>query len=265
MNEHIEKLGKACLRILPSETETETNSFLGGMPRVSEKIDWPIKNDQPLAFIAQLDLREVNTDKQIDWLPDSGRLLFFYDMDDYPWGFDPADKGGWAVIYDNGNNDLFELKEPENIADESRIPTKKYVKIDQFMSYPSAERLDLEAAGILDYEQYEKYREFVGNKYEPYPYHQMDGYPYPIQRDSMEKECQLVSGGVYCGNPFGYKTDKAQELMKDKNDWVLLFQFDSDDDIDVMWGDDGMLYFWVREGEARQNNFSNSWLISQCR
>lgn len=264
MNEHIKNLGKACLRILPSPGET--NSFLGGLPSVSETIEWPIKNNQPLAFVAQLDLKEINQDKQIDWLPACGRLLFFYDMDDYPWGFDPADKGGWAVIYDNGSNDLFELKAPENIADESRIPNKKYVKSEPFMSYPSAERLDLEAVGISedDDAEYDRYIEFVEHNYEPNPFHQMSGYPFPMQGDLMEKECQLVSGGVNCGSSMGYKTRKAQELMKEKNDWVLLFQFDSDDDIDVMWGDAGMLYFWVKESEARKNIFSNAWLVSQC-
>jgi len=39
---------------------------------------------------------------------------------------------------------------------------------------------------------------------------------------------------------------------------------DTDDEIEVMWGDAGMLYFWVRRDEARKLNFSNAWLILQC-
>ncbi len=35
----------------------------------------------------------------MDWLPRIGLLLFFYDMETEPWGFDPEDRGGWSVIH----------------------------------------------------------------------------------------------------------------------------------------------------------------------
>lgn len=41
-------------------------------------------------------------------------------------------------------------------------------------------------------------------------------------------------------------------------------QVDSDDDLGVMWGDAGMLYFWVEESAARAGDFSNAWVILQC-
>ena len=49
--------------------------------------------------------------------------------------------------------------------------------------------------------------------------------------------------------------------------WQLVFeeQFDdSDNDLDVMWGDVGKIYFWVREQDAREHDFSGVWLILQC-
>ena len=39
---------------------------------------------------------------------------------------------------------------------------------------------------------------------------------------------------------------------------------DSDDDIEVMWGDMGILYFWVRESDARKRDFSAAWVVLQC-
>jgi uncharacterized protein YwqG len=39
---------------------------------------------------------------------------------------------------------------------------------------------------------------------------------------------------------------------------------DSDDDLGVMWGDLGTLYFWVQESAARKGDFSNVWLVLQC-
>ena len=81
MNENILALGKKCLRLVNSDVESA--SFLGGKPLVGSAIDWPRKNKKPLGFIAQLDLGEINKEQVIDWLPQSGRLLFFYDLQ-YP-------------------------------------------------------------------------------------------------------------------------------------------------------------------------------------
>lgn len=91
MNDKILSLGQECLRIIPAETQA--TSFLGGKPLVRSPVDWPRKNNKPLGFIAQLDLEEVNPSRCIEWLPDTGRLLFFYDLEEWPWGFDPNDKG----------------------------------------------------------------------------------------------------------------------------------------------------------------------------
>jgi uncharacterized protein YwqG len=44
---------------------------------------------------------------------------------------------------------------------------------------------------------------------------------------------------------------------------VLLLQVDSDD-VGMMWGDGGRLYFWIREQDARRADFSNVWMILQC-
>ena len=41
-------------------------------------------------------------------------------------------------------------------------------------------------------------------------------------------------------------------------------QIDTDDELNVMWGDAGMIYFWVEEDKARKGDFSNTWLVRQC-
>ena len=33
---------------------------------------------------------------------------------------------------------------------------------------------------------------------------------------------------------------------------------------DVMWGDAGIIYFWIRESDARARRFDASWVILQC-
>jgi uncharacterized protein YwqG len=80
----------------------------------------------------------------------------------------------------------------------------------------------------------------------------------------MELESQLASNGVYVGTPEGYASEEAKQLESGANDWKLLFQFDSDGDLDIMWGDCGMIYFWVQQQKSTINQFDNCWLILQC-
>lgn len=75
---------------------------------------------------------------------------------------------------------------------------------------------------------------------------------------------QFVTNGLYCGDASGYNDPRAEELKKGASDWSLLFQMDTDDELNVMWGDAGMLYFWVRREDARQLRFENTSVIQQC-
>jgi uncharacterized protein YwqG len=261
MNEKILELGKKGLRLIAYERESA--SFLGGKPLVGSAFDWPRKNKKPLAFIAQLDLGEINNDQVINWLPQNGRLLFFYDLEEWPWGFDPNDKGGWAVIYDRSAGDLRFQESPSDQIMEHPASKVKYISSEQFVSYPDAQRINYAEVGLSEKDD-DDYYEFIEGVYGESPRHQVGGFPSPVQNDEMEDECQMVSGGVNCGGPDGYKSEEAKQLRTQNNDWRLLLQFDSDDDVDAMWGDLGMLYFWVRESDAKNLDFSNCWLILQC-
>ena len=261
MNEKLLKLGQNCLRFVSSEVQTST--FLGGKPLVRSSIIWPKNNDEPLGFIAQLDLGEINKQQTIDWLPCCGRLLFFYDFEEWPWGFDPNDKGGWAVLYENGTGELHFQELPSDLNEEHVAPSPKYVIAEKFTSYPDAQRINFEEVGLSEDDD-EEYCNFIDELYGDEPRHQTGGFPTPVQSDEMEEECQLVSGGVDCGSPDDYSSEEAKQLGKQENDWRMVLQFDSDDDIQAMWGDMGKLYFWVKESEARNGNFNNVWIILQC-
>ena len=64
--------------------------------------------------------------------------------------------------------------------------------------------------------------------------------------------------------PEGYKSSRALELEDARKNWRLLFQVDIDEDLGAMWGDSGMLYFWVEAQDAAKGNFRNVWVILQC-
>ena len=72
------------------------------------------------------------------------------------------------------------------------------------------------------------------------------GFPLDIQGDDMEGQCQEL-------NP-----------QTRRDDWKLLLQVDSDGAWNFQWGDNGMVYFWIREEDARGNDFSKVWVVLQC-
>ena len=80
----------------------------------------------------------------------------------------------------------------------------------------------------------------------------------------MELECQLASNGLYVGDATGYQHPRRFELEGGATDWELLLQLDSDDDADMMWGDAGALYFWIRKQDAETADFSKVWMVLQC-
>ena len=80
----------------------------------------------------------------------------------------------------------------------------------------------------------------------------------------MELECQLVTNGINCGDSNGYKDPRVKELEKEKNEWKLLLQIDSDDKTGMMWGDSGRLYYWIKQKDLESLNFDKSWIVLQC-
>ena len=237
------------------KTSAATKSYLGGDPYLPPGVTWPSRDGKALTFLASLDLEEIWATGVIPWLPRQGKLLFFYDVENQPWGFDPKDRGGWSVIHvDRIGTDVA-----------AEIPTlpQVFVDLEKFESLPDWQRFD--SLGIAledgDVDAYvDGYLEWLGES----AIHQAGGYPRPVQGDDMELEAQLASNGVYCGDESGYQSEEGERLAPGAKDWRLLLQFSSDDDLDVMWGDVGDLYFWVKEQDARRGNFSDVWLVLQC-
>ena len=96
-------------------------------------------------------------------------------------------------------------------------------------------------------------------------HHRLFGYAEPIQSPAMGLECELVSNGLYCGDSRGYNDPRAKQLAQNAGDWELLLQLDSDsENTDMMWGDMGRLFFWIKKADLQKRNFENCWMISQC-
>ena len=116
----------------------------------------------------------------------------------------------------------------------------------------------------LDGGEGDSYYELCATPFGGNPLHQLLGYSAPVQDNDMDLQCQLVSNGVYCGDPTGYQDPRRAELEKGRSDWILLLQIDSDDRAGMMWGDAGLLYFWIRREDLARRDFTKVWMVSQC-
>ncbi len=239
-------------------------SKLGGRPDAPSNFIWPTKEDKPLSFIAQINLAEIPAMANCP-LPVAGLLSFFYNNE--VWGFDPNDIGGFQVFY--FNNKIDDLKQhlppPAKIEKKLFGVVSKTVAVLEYSPCPLTAELALtlpyELKGIaLSEDESEKYCELleaIGG------HHRLLGHAEPIQ-DEMELECELVTNGLYCGDSTGYQDPRAKKLEKSSGNWNLLLQIDSDDNAEMMWGDAGRLYFWIRDQDLVSRDFSNCWMISQC-
>jgi uncharacterized protein YwqG len=237
-----------------------SKSYLGGSPRLPAGMAWPVWQGRPLGFLVRLSLSEVHRAHRIDWLPAEGALLFFYDVEEQPWGFDPKDRGSCVVLH---TADLDEPVGPTQEDEADAYCPRRNLEPRRIAVFPSSERPEVAALSLSD-EESEAYWEWMDSPFDGLPRHQVGGLPAPVQGDGMELECQLASHGLYCGDSSGYQDPKATALASGAQDWRLLLQLDTDDDAGIMWGDCGMLYFWVRAEEAASGDFRNPWLILQC-
>jgi uncharacterized protein YwqG len=235
---------------------------IGGEPDLPSGTLWPTWKDSPLSFIAQLNLEELHHISKTP-LPPSGLLSFFYDAEQKTWGFDPEDLGSWRVIYSSDLSSLRRFKFPAALTSNAHYDSCKvdFLKTSTLAPYESrvVERLHLSVEEADDYGDIwvETQQELEG------PRHQVLGHPHPIQGE-MQLECQLVSHGIYCGDSDGYNDPRSAALEKGADDWQLLLQIDSDDNAGMMWGDTGMLYFWIQKQALERQEFHKVWVVLQC-
>jgi uncharacterized protein YwqG len=153
---------------------------------------------------------------------------------------------------------------PEDIPDDGRFAGIRLDAGAANVSLPDwqdelLDQLDLIAEQRRAYgEFWEEWREQM-----PSTFHRIGGYPEPIQGDP-KLEAQLVSHGLYCGNPTGYERGKELGLWPGAAEWELLLQVDSDESAGMMWGDVGRLYFLIRKQDLESCRFESTWLVFQC-
>ncbi|MBE6654310.1 MAG: DUF1963 domain-containing protein [Ruminococcaceae bacterium] len=250
-------------------------SKIGGKPSVPAGFEWPrfeaenydgeIAN-RPLSFICQINLEEIKAYDKDKLLPDKGSLLFFYEQESMRWGFDPQDSGCSRVYYFDDISVLSPVNLPEDLNEEYRI--KEYdLRFASKTSYPSFEELDCHIDADFDWEEYDEALERKGYDAD-FERHKLLGYADIVQNE-MLTECERTTRGLYCGDPESYKNtpkDQEEAINGAAKDWILLFQMASiqDDDYELMFGDLGNIYFYIRKQDLAKRKFDKTWLVLQC-
>lgn len=246
-----------------------------GMPDLPADFDWPyykgtdfedVTKNRPLAFLAQINLGEAAQYDRTGLLPKTGVLSFFYETMSMEWGFEPGHKGYARVYY---------FKETEQLVS-TAIPaeTKEWSVGERALTFADAVSLlssfaySRRSGKEVDWDTYNELRAEFGYDvaaHEDNPM-KMLGYADEIQNE-MEPECELYSRGIDGDVQEELSEEEEAELVRNAADrWVLLFQMGTvaDEDTELMYGDCGLIYFWIRKEDLAARNFDHVRLILQC-
>lgn len=225
-------------------------SKFGGTPYLPIGYEYPIdSNGEPMRLLAQINFEEM---PGMEYYPTKGILQFYISPKDDLYGADldkPTAQNNFKVIYI-----------PEVIKDTSKIINDfSFVSSSEDDYFPiGAEgklnyELDYVPVGIRDY-QFEK----IFNK-TVYDFFDIKG---DNEEEILEWEQSLdwyenkysCAGHRIGGYAYFTQNDPREFANKDYD--VLLLQIDSDDELDIMWGDVGIANFFIRLEDLMKMDFS---------
>jgi uncharacterized protein YwqG len=252
------------VRLQAGKRSAQATSRLGGRPNLPPAMKWPKWREEPLAFVAQLDLSSIPKIPGLP-LPNIGTLLFFFEGGETARGYDPKHQGSTVVVYSPDPLANLPLRaRPAELPDHQRFHGVELRPEEMETTIPSFDHplfAELKATPEEREAYYDVQLEW--NADSPATIHRIGGHPDSIQGDP-KLIAQLVAHGLYCGDSSGYQKGKKLRLWPGAVDWQLLFQVDSDERAKMMWGDVGRLYFLIHKTALSKKQFDKTWVIFQC-
>ena len=269
--------GRIDSRFVPAQGKLAVGaSKFGGRPDVPADFIWPVfetdtrEDDQvkerPLAFLAQFDCAQLAPLDPEGLLPKEGVLSFFYELESQRWGYDPKDAGCARVFWFEGP--LAPAEFPAELEEDFRLP-EMAAQLSGGTDAPDFQDAcpALEYAWTAnDYRIFDQARRELGMDY-PANRSQLLGWPDMIQ-NNMTLQCELISRGYYLGGSWEKIPVEERSALRTPSvrEWQLLFQLDTveNGDFELMFGDCGRIYFYIRREDLAQRRFDRVWLIQQC-
>lgn len=241
--------------------KTIGNSRVGGFPDAPKGFEWPhTYGEEPMTFIAQLNLKEISIYDEEGVIPKSGMLYFFMGIDE------PAYDIEHKVIYIESDEglELLKIAEPTVLDDiyEQFIPHR--IVACSSIEIPNYAYMDYDA--IKDEDAYFELKEELKGKDESY-IGCMFGYP-EGQHDDVEIEAALK---ILLNEPYGYSESEIDKIAafyngdeKKAQDEVknikMLLEITSDSDVGFQWWDCGEIHFFIRKEDLMNKNFDRTYL-----
>lgn len=223
-------------------------SKLGGLPDFPPGQAWPGDADGPMQFLAQINCREIAAQRALTGLPADGLLQFYQ-----------SDHGNETrTLFFASGIDLRPAEVPELITSRELLLPQFGVEFAILPTIPHSEAEEYKALKLSeeDDELLQETQAVWASEIqsEQHGLHQIGGYPDAVQGDVFT-EVEFYTAG---------KKSSWDEAAARASQWRLLLQFDTDGDLDVMWGDAGMIYFCVREDDLRAGRFERVRSTMQC-
>lgn len=259
----------------PAPAETGASRF-GGRPDVPAGFVWPVfetatfdddtVRPRPLAFLAQFRCGDLAPLDRGGLLPETGLLSFFYELGSQRWGFDPRDAGCCRVYWFDGTAALAPADFPAELEADYRLPAMGAAARAE-STLPDWDDFS-QGRGLEpgDWDRYQAAVAALAPSGDPDIRHRLLGWPDLIQ-GNMTVECELVRRGVSMGGTAPIPQDALLEAERTSvEDWRLLFQLDTvyREGFELMFGDCGRIYFYIRKEDLAARRFHRAWLIQQC-
>jgi len=249
------------LRLLSNGTDAIMmgDSKIGGQPDLPKGYKWPSSKGVYHSFLAQINLKQLPDSELSGLLPKEGILYFFYDSSMSRWIKEDETIETHEVIYTASTTDLQTLKYPKKLGEEYRYSESK-VNITEMDSYPPYDHDVFYEMNLSD-QAFDEYYDFLDSVNPEPSIHKMFGYADNIQGD-MRLSCVLDELGLEWSDYRELNKDEKEKLYTMQDDWLLLYQQDSTDE--MMFGDDGMVYYWIKEEDLRDRRFDKVVMEMQC-
>lgn len=213
------------------------SSKFGGLPDMPEDWAFPKYKNRSLSFLGQFNLKELNPYNTENLLPSSGILYLFYDVVEQPWGFE-EDKGCFQVLYFDG--------------DEKELKRKEYPEVTE--DYFPIPAFQITYADILTLPEYPEGIEFSEDDQDNY---------FVMRQELIQPNSD--SAHYMLGYPFNIQNDVFDEFDLKPEEAILLLQIDSDEeDLNLLWGDSGILYFCIDKTSLTNLQFDKVLFTLQC-
>ncbi len=272
LGQHTEELlglVKPCItlnreQIDPAALSKEDSSIGGNVAFLPPGTEWPMSDTWFMEPLASILLSQASAVDVEGLLPKRGRLTFWYDVQNSPWGFEPKDRTGFRVMYIADEDAPLERRVVPGRTNEWCEPdqptTTCKVVFSRGFTLPSLEDMSFELRKRMNIVAYMK---LLSEMESPCAQHLL-GHPALIQ-GSMQEEAHCVSQGVEY-RTYAEDEDKCSGILQGSpTDWQLLLQLDSDGDgPGWCWGDCGRLYFWIRRQDLARARFEDCWQFLQC-